>query len=476
MFSLRWKLIAAFLLVVFIPCWFLHRYAIGFFDRYTRRALEDEMVAYAYLLGEQYRSLVLEEPEESRPDAFGAFERLIKTCGPEMQTRIRIVSPEGEVLADSHDDSTVGQNFSDRPELRQALTGKYGSRAALTDDRQYMYYYIAFPILSAAAPPQAIVYISRHTGPIIHALKEMRYYQRRGMVVALLTALAVAVFLAFTITIRLRRLTRAARDAAAGDGPLEAAIRGHDEIGELSASLAHMSEEVVKRSRYNRDFLSETMHELKTPLTAIKGAAEILEGSAGEKTETRNKFLANIRYETERLIRMAGELSQLTKLDADVLSEPKETVDYLDFLRGFVERLRPTLESHQAAFQVIIPEGKFCVSILPGRIEQVIANLLENAFRYTAPEGSVTLSVSPGAEKTVVTTVADTGVGIPLAVQDKVFDRFFTTERRQNHPGYGSGLGLAIAKSIVEHHGGKIRVQSEPGQGASFSFSLKLVS
>ena len=118
MFSLRWKLIAAFLLVVFIPCWLLHRYAIGFFDRYTRRALEDEMVASAYLLGEQYRSAVLEAPDEDRPAAFAAFERLLKTCGPEMQTRIRIVAPSGEVLSDSHDDSSVGQSFSDRPELR----------------------------------------------------------------------------------------------------------------------------------------------------------------------------------------------------------------------------------------------------------------------------------------------------------------------------------------------------------------------
>lgn len=475
MFSLRWKLIAAFLLVVFIPCWLLHRYAIGFFDRYTRRALEDEMVASAYLLGEQYRSAVLEAPEEERPEAFAAFERLLKTCGPEMQTRIRIVAPSGEVLADSHDDSSVGQNFSDRPELRRALGGRYGARAALTDDRQYMYYYIAFPVLSAEGAPLGIVYLSRHTGPIIHALKEMRYAQRRGMIVALLSALAVAGTIAFTITLRLRRLTRAARAAAAGEGPIDTEIRGRDEIAELSASLAHMSAEVVKRSRYNRDFLSETMHEIKTPLTAIKGASEILEGSAGEKEEARRKFLGNIRYETERLIRMAGELSQLTKLDADVLSEPKETLDYVDFLRRFEERVRPALEPGQAAFRVVLPEGKLAVSILPGRIEQVIANLLENAFRYTPPEGSVTLSVAAGPDRTAVTTVADTGAGIPAAVRGKVFDRFFTTERRQNHSGGGSGLGLAIAKSIVEHHGGKIWVESEPGKGASFSFSLKLV-
>jgi two-component system sensor histidine kinase VicK len=235
-----------------------------------------------------------------------------------------------------------------------------------------------------------------------------------------------------------------------------------------------MSEEVIKRSRYNRDFLCETMHELKTPLTAIKGAVELLERSAGEKPESREKFLKNIRYETERLIRMVGELSQMTKIDAEVMTEAKETVDYCDYLRRFVERIRPALEPNQAAFTASIPETKCWASIIPGKIEQVISNLLENAFRYTPPEGTVELSLETGPDRTVVTTVRDTGIGIPPAVQDKVFDRFFTTERRGNHSGCGSGLGLAIAKSIVEHHGGKIWVTSEPGKGSCFSFSLKL--
>ena len=471
--SIRWKLIAAFLLVVFIPAYLLHRYALDFFDHYTRTALEKEMVAYAFIAGEQYKTMVLAASDEEQSGAQLIFEDLLAICGPEIQTRIRILSPEGIVLFDSHDDSTVGKDFSDRPEVVKGLTGRYGARSALTDDRKFLYYYVALPIIDDDGTILALAYVSRHTGPIIRALAEMQSRQRRAMIIAVVVALLTAVILAVTITRRLRRLTSAAREFARGAGPLKMEVGGKDEIGELARSVTTMAEEIERRNRYNRDFLSETMHELKAPLTAIKGAVEILELGAAEKPDSRRKFLANIRYDTGRLIRLVEELTELTRLDVDVLSGRKESIDYCVFLRGLVERVRARREENSPAFASSIPDASFTVTILPGRIEQVINNLLENAFRYTPPGGTVELSVRKGEDWTVITTVRDTGPGIAESNRERVFDRFFTTEPRDREKPYGSGLGLAIARSIIENHGGRIRVESEPGAGASFSFTLR---
>jgi two-component system sensor histidine kinase VicK len=172
------------------------------------------------------------------------------------------------------------------------------------------------------------------------------------------------------------------------------------------------------------------------------------------------------------MIRMVGELNELTKLDVEGLRGQKEQVDYAQFVRAVVDRLEPTFDQVHARLEVILPDPPIPVLIVPGRIEQVIANLLDNAFRCTPPTGSVKLCVELGADKSVITSVQDTGCGISPANLPKIFGRFFTTEPKDK-PGHPhSGLGLAIAKTIVENHQGRIWVESQSEQGACFSFSL----
>lgn len=470
--SIRWKLIAVFLLVVFIPIYLIQRYAVDFFDHYTRSALEKEMVAYAFIAGEQYKTMILSLSEEEQEGSRLVLEDLLAVCGPEVQSRIRILSPEGTVLFDSHDVSTVGSDFSKRPEVVSALAGHYGARSALTEDRKYLYYYVAIPVKDLNGRVLAISYVSRHTGPIIRAIKEMKSRQTRAVILAVAVALLTAIILAVTITRRLRRLTRATREFTRGTGPLNLEIKGKDEIGELARSVTRMAEEIDRRNRYNRDFLAETMHELKAPLTAIKGAVEVLQEGAVENPESRDKFLSNISYDVSRMIRLVGELTGLTQLDIDVLSGKKEEVDYCVFIRALYARIKTQRGDKGPKFKAEITETSFKITILPDRIEQVVFNLLENAFRYTGSEGTVELSVKAGTNGSVTTIVRDTGCGISKSNIDKIFDRFFTTEPRDRDKPYGSGLGLAIARSIIENHGGKIWVESAPGQGATFFFTL----
>jgi signal transduction histidine kinase len=269
-----------------------------------------------------------------------------------------------------------------------------------------------------------------------------------------------------------RRLRSAAVAFIHGGKPARLDIGGKDEIAELAASVESMQNTIESRSKYNRDFVSTVMHELKMPLTAIKGAAELLAEGAADKKEARDRFISNIRHESDRMVKLVWELRELTRLDTEALTGQKEQVEYAAFIKEAVSRITDSLDREHAQINVEVPPEKISVRIMPGRIEQVLANLIDNAVRYTPPTGTITISVSSGKDKRIVTSIRDTGCGIAQSNIGKVFDRFFTTEPKDQPKDYGSGLGLAIASSIITNHGGKIWVETKEGQGASFSFTL----
>lgn len=485
--SIRWKIVFTSLVLVFIPIYFLNRYAISFFDLFTRTELETHLKHYAYIVGEEYRSLLDAQDVQVHEHIQAHMEIGLQGYGREIGSRIRVISTNGVVVLDSIGDGDVGALLTDRPEIREALTGAYSARSRLTPDKGFMYYYIARPVKNANKDVLGVVYIARHTAPIITAIREMVTNQRRATQVALAVAAVVALFVAQTLTRRLRRLTRKARAFAEGNANLDINVnpKPGDEIEELGRAVSRMAAEIEARNDYNRDFISTTFHELKAPLTAVKGAVEILEQERGGDAETQTRFLSTILYQTERMIRMTGELSELTRLDVEMLRGMKETAEYCQFVRDVVERIEPTFDEARAPFECQIPDGPIEVMIVPGRIEQVISNLLENAFRYTSVSGRVRLVVEQGEDGTVLTHVEDTGRGVAPSNINKVFDRFFTTEPKDRPKEYGSGLGLAIARTIVENHGGRIWVQSpwpdtaqdgseegNIGPGARFTFSL----
>lgn len=470
--SIRVKLIVVSLLIVFLPVYFLGRYATKSFDRFTRTVREDEMGTFAFMTGEQYKAMVLGVGEGAVGGKDKEFAFLLQRYSQKVDARMHVVSLQGIVLFDSDaEDSVVGRDFSARPEIQTALGGEYGANWKLTKNNAHVFYYIALPI-QHEGETLGVAYVAGHTDRITKAILKMVKDQNLAMILALAGAFLMSVILAQTMTRRLRKLTRTSMAYAKGDSPLNPKIGGQDEISDLGHAIDRMATEIEQRNRYNRDFVTTVMHELKTPVTAIKGAAEVLQQGAAEKEETRNKFLSNICYQSDRLTRMIGELGELTKLDVENLRGQKQKVDYCQSVREILERLMPTFDQQHAAFSASIPDDIAMTMIVTGRIEQVISNLLENAFRYTPVSGSVELTVTSQDEQTILTSIKDTGSGIPAAGLKRVFDRFYTTEPKDVPRDYGSGLGLAIAKSIVENHQGKIWVESSPGNGSRFLFTL----
>lgn len=464
-------MLASFL-VVFFPLYFLSQRTVKSFDEFTRKALEEEMISQAFMLGEQYRDMYLDS-SRNKEEKFAAT---LQRYSEQFQSRLQVLSPRGVVLFDSDIDSLIGADFSDRKEIKNVMDGGcYRAAWRLTGNGKYVFYFVPIAI-KHDGELIGIAYVTHHTGQITKAIKKMIYQQRLTMAIALASALLTSAIIAFMLTRRLRKLTRASMDYAKGNAPLKLSVGGHDEIGELGAAVHYMAEEIEERHNYNRDFVSTVMHELKTPVTAIKGAVEVLQQGAVDKKEARDKFLSNIRYEVNRLTRMVGELSELTRLDVEMFRGKKEKVNYCQCVRDIMDRIMPTFDQEHAAFKLLLPEEDIQVMVVPGRIEQVISNLLENAFRYTPVSGVIELKVEKNDDGLVSTSVKDSGPGIPAASLEKVFERFYTTERKDVPKDYGSGLGLAVAKSIVENHQGRIWASSEEGNGACFMFTLSVVN
>jgi PAS domain S-box-containing protein len=215
--------------------------------------------------------------------------------------------------------------------------------------------------------------------------------------------------------------------------------------------------------------ISVASHELRSPLTAIKGYIDnLLEGVAGRLSDQVVRYLTRIGHNTDRVIRLTNMLLDLSRIEAGEmpldLDEVSITQVVTDVLRDFETVAKGKAITIQAEDLIEAP-----VRADRYRLEQVLHNLIHNAIKFTPKRGEVVVRSQVSHDEQVTITVADTGCGIPPAHQDKVFQKFY---RAPSPVHEGVGLGLAITKSLVELHGGKIWVESEPGRGSRFSFTL----
>jgi two-component system, OmpR family, phosphate regulon sensor histidine kinase PhoR len=225
--------------------------------------------------------------------------------------------------------------------------------------------------------------------------------------------------------------------------------------------------EELKREEAEREFVSNAAHELRNPLAGIMGSIEVLRGGAKDDPDARDRFLARLADDAERMTRLTQSLLMLARVEAEGAPDPAQVVDV-------------SLAAEEALDAVEAPEGvELKAEIAPDLVaegepvllRQVMIGLLTNACGNTPPPGTVTLRASRGDENTVTIEVQDTGKGIPAEEQDRVFERFYRGSATLE--GEGFGLGLSIAKRMVDVMGGEIGLQSEPGAGSIFWVRLR---
>ena len=372
---------------------------------------------------------------------------------------------------------TAGELLA-RPEIVQAMAGQ-----AATAIRQVgtagggPVLYAAAPVISSAGAVVQIVYLATplpQAGWMALPLA-VRWQFGGVLLAAALLAGGVGVWLARRIAGPLNRLAGAAQAVSAGDlGQVVPEDPAIPELDVLGRSFNNMTASLRQSDRLKTAFISDVTHELRSPLTVIKGTIETLQDGALDDLEARGPFLEAMNRETERLIRLVNDLLVLTRTDGGALNLRLVPIDLADLAQARCRHLQGAADKRQVRLRVVAVETEpFTISADVDRMAQVLDNLLDNAVRYSPPGGEVTVSLARDADK-VVCRVSDQGPGIPADHLPFIFERFYRADpsRERGREG-GSGLGLSIVRGLVQAQGGSVSAECDPGQGAVITMRFK---
>jgi two-component system, sensor histidine kinase and response regulator len=244
-------------------------------------------------------------------------------------------------------------------------------------------------------------------------------------------------------------------------------------IEDRTRELGFANERLKELDRMKSDFVSHVSHELRTPLTAIKGAVDlVLDEVVGPLTEKQIHYLTRVRANTQHLAGLINDLLDLAKIESGRIEVKSSRVSLGGLVHEVVDGLRPMAAEKVIALEANIREPPILVWADRHKINQVLMNLIGNAIKFTPVQGRVTISASRNGHENVQVSVSDTGPGVPPEEKEKIFAKFYQIPEVNEDNPKGTGLGLAISKALVELHGGKIWVESEPGCGSTFSFTL----
>ena len=287
---------------------------------------------------------------------------------------------------------------------------------------------------------------------------------------AALVAVALGLVLARQIAAPVRALTVAARRLADGDLQQRVPVRSKDEVGELATAFNALATALAHQETLRRQMAADIAHELRTPLAIIQANLEALLDGVRPLSTT---AVADIHQETQLLGRLVADLRDLSLAEAGQLPLRREPTDLHALARASNERFASRAAAQDVRLTVAAADGLPLADVDPDRIAQVLGNLLDNALRHTPPGGSVSVRFERGPQPdSVQVTVRDTGAGIRPEHLGNVFERFYRADHARSRAVGGSGIGLAVVKQIVEAHGGRVWVESPPGEGASFRLVL----
>jgi signal transduction histidine kinase/GAF domain-containing protein len=237
--------------------------------------------------------------------------------------------------------------------------------------------------------------------------------------------------------------------------------------------------DVTKEAEIDRmksEFLSMAAHELRAPMTSIKGYSDmLLLGLVGDYSERQKQFLDTIKANVDRVLEMVNEFSDISRLESGALKLDAKPLHIDDLISEVIVSLRPQIEAKEINLTLEVPPELPEVWGDRTRIIQILTNLVTNAYKYTPEGGQIAITIQ-WVDDTVQVNVADTGIGVAPQDQEKLFTRFFRADQPGVRRVAGTGLGLSITKSIVEMHGGRIWMESQLGKGSTFSFTLPLAS
>ena len=369
--------------------------------------------------------------------------------------RITWIDAQGKVLFDNDAETEGLGNHLDRPEVHDAFEKGSGESMRESDTKNMKTFYYAVrledgTVLRVATQARSLVNVFVSAFPVVFA--------------TILVIIGLCVFISHLLT---RQLLLPIQELADDlDGVPAKSV--YKELDPFVDRIREQHENILAAARSRQDFTANVSHELKTPITAISGYAELIENRmVDEKTQL--KFAGDIRKNADRLLMLINDIIRLSELEHAGRTPEFTRVDLYEVAAERVEMLQPSAAQKNIRMKL---EGTVCeVTSNRGMLTELVDNLVQNAIRYNVPGGAVEVSVKKEGNHGIL-TVKDTGIGIPEADRERVFERFYRVDKSRSRETGGTGLGLAIVKHIVELHDGEISLESEVGKGTEITIKL----
>ncbi|WP_280771461.1 sensor histidine kinase [Salipaludibacillus daqingensis] len=320
------------------------------------------------------------------------------------------------------------------------------------------------------------VFIDQDTGDLNSARMNLLLLLLVMGALTFIIGYAFILYLTKRVSNPLNEMSKRTEDIAKGDFDIDIDTKGKDEVGQLGLNIQQMTRQLKEYRDTRRQFISHISHDLRTPITYIKGYSALMKDSEKVDHEGWKRNLQVIYDEARRMENLVSDLFLLTKLEEGKIHLHYDTVDLTEWLHPLFQSRAIMFDQKEITASLTIdPSIKNDTILLDSfRMEQALINLLENAIRYTGVQGQINLSCYK-KEKMLVFEISDTGEGMEADKIDFIWERFYKTDPSRSRDESGTGLGLAIVKEIILAHKGHVKVESEKGVGTTFYLYIPLM-
>jgi signal transduction histidine kinase len=445
MHSLNFRLLASFAVVIIV--------IIGSVFFLTYRTTRAEIARFGERLEAMQEKRV--EMELSRyyqlQRSWEGVQPFVVQWGQMYERRIILTNSDGIVVADSGE-GPLGQTYEEE-EPGQPVT-----------------------LMQGMGPPIGTLHLAHVEAlDVNRAAMQITYHSiGRFFLWGGLLAIAIALLLTFFLSRRIlapvKALTKAARQFGKGDFSSRVDSESKGEVGELAQSFNSMADNLEHTERLRRNMVADIAHELRTPLSNLRGYLEAISDGVVRPDED---TIRSLNEEASSLSRLVDDLQELSLADAGEIKLVTRPEEIIRLINETVAALQTKATSRGLTIDTDLPDALPTVNIDAHRIKQVLHNLLENAIAHTDKGGQIMVTAKE-RQNQVHISVADEGEGIPAQDLPLIFERFYRVDKSRSRTTGGSGLGLTIAKRLVEAHGGKIEATSQPGKGSTFTFTIPI--
>lgn len=393
----------------------------------------------------------------------------------DVNVRLTIIGTDGTVLADTQAESYMGmENHLEREEIKMALSGKVGYAKRYSETMQEDMLYVADMSESGNYVIRAATVYTGLRDYFVSIVPVLLL----GVAVAYAIGAIVCIRFADTITEPLTEISAELQKIHTNTWDFSFPQYQYEELNIISEATTRLAEEVkaqISRLEFEKkvrqEFFSNASHELKTPITAIRGYAELLDNGFVADEETKGKFIKRILKSTDSMTQLIEDILMISRLETKDAEVTFSVVSLKPLIQEIFDSVEPIASKYQVALHM---EGEtVALEASAKQMRELLMNLIVNGIKYNHPGGNVWVKIASGGHNVVI-KVKDDGMGIREEDQSRIFERFYRVDKGRSKKMGGTGLGLSIVKHIVEFNDGYLRLKSKVNVGSEFIISLPL--